>query len=96
MADVMRHCWKQLPCERPEMKEFVDKLETLLTADEKVQTIIRNSIAKIVTLSADNTEIANKKLSAESNSFNKDLDNNETNTVYEALVSSHEHYSAYT
>ena len=96
MADVMRHCWKQLPCERPEMKEVVDKLETLLTADEKVKTIIRNSIAKIVTLSADNTEIANKKLSAESNSFNKDLDNNETNTVDEALVSSHENYSAYT
>ena len=94
MADMMRHCWKQLPWQRPEMKEVVAKLETLLTADEKVKTIIQNSIAKIVTLLADNKDKANKTLSAESNSFNKDIDNNETNFINEAIVSSYENYFA--
>ena len=48
MIDLMRECWHQQPSKRPNMEIIVQKLDNMLSRDEKVKSTINATIKKIV------------------------------------------------
>ena len=72
MNDLMRECWHQQPSKRPDMEIIVQKLDNMLSCDEKVKSTFNAAIQKIAKLTTSEDETADRSKNAADCRSNED------------------------